>query len=417
MSDQAAPVLIHGDATPADIGVPAGLDPSASSESVFKAFTAIPDGAVETAPDHAPPAPTPDPAAAPATTTPEVPPEFLGITKDATPDPLEADRALLKERPKGPIKHDHFTTVQTAAERLVAEAEQRATAALARAEAAEKQRGVPNEEAAKKLERIQQERDDLSERLLRQAAQDHPDFQTKFVSREKQIEERLMARAKDLGADAETIENALRSPFKRRLDILDGLEMSETAKSTLSKIMDEHDSVQQEKGAFLSKSREELTAWNEQQKADGERQDKIRSEVELKVYNEVMDDLSKRFAPFQKVEGNDAWNRQADALREEGLKYLQGQRKLTELSEVIGFGLGARVLEEKIIPALRAQNKALSEENARLKVGQPSANGAQPNGRVGQPDQSHMTSEERAMDTFRRAQAGALNNGFEQFRQ
>lgn len=418
MSDQAAPVLIHGDATPADIGVPAGLDAAtASTESVFKAFASIPDDAVKPAPDPAPGTEVKT-EAAPTTETkaPEVPPEFLGISKEATPDPLEADRALLKERPKGPIKHDHFTTVQTAAERLVAEAEKRATDALARAEAAEKQRGVPNEEASKKLEQLQQERDDYLSRLERQAAKDSPRYKQQFTDPKDAISSRLANRAKELGVDSETVENALRSSFKRRLEIVDSLEIGETAKSALTHIMEQHDAITQQEESFLAKSREELTAWQQQEKAQAEAHDKQRAEVESRVFKEVSEGMRTRFAPFQRVEGNAAWNAQAEALEAEAAKYYNGQVPLKDLAEVVHYGLGARVLEEKIIPALRAQNKALSDENARLKVGQPSANGAQPNGRVGQPDQSHMTPEERAMDTFRRAQAGALNNGFEQFR-
>lgn len=350
------------------------------------------------------------------TKAPEVPPEFLGITKETAPDPLEADRALLKERPKGPIKHDHFTTVQTAAERLVAEAEKRASDALARAEAAEKQRGVPNEEATKKLEQLQLERDDYLARLERQAAKDSPRYKQQFSDPKEAISSRLTNRAKELGVDPETVETALRSSFKKRIEIVDALEIGETAKAALSHIMEQHDAISQQEDAFLAKSKEELTAWQQQEKAQAEAHDKQRSEMESRVFKEVSEGMRTRFAPFQRVEGNAAWNAQAEALEAEAAKYFNGQVPLKDLAEVVHYGLGARVLEEKIIPALRAQNKALSDENARLKVGQPSANGAQPNGRVGQPDQSHMTPEERAMDTFRRAQAGALNNGFDQVR-
>lgn len=416
MSDQAAPVLIHGDATPADIGVPAGLDPSASSESVFKAFTAIPDGAVETTPDPAPPAPTPDPAARPAPDkAPDVPPEFLGIMKEpVAPDP---NAELLKERPKGRINHDNFEKLQIYANKKIEELTQSVAERDSKLAEVEASRGKPSEELTKQMAAIQQERDDYLQRLERHAVTDSPKFKQQFTDRESAIAGRLAERAKELGVDADAVENALRSPFKRRMEMIDSLEIGETAKSALAHIMEQHDAVQQEKGAFLSQSHEQLTAWQKEQQAAAEAHDKQRSEVESRVFKEVSEGMRTRFAPFQRVEGNAAWNAQAEALEAEAAKYYNGQVPLKDLAEVVHYGLGARVLEEKIIPALRAQNKALSEENARLKVGQPSANGAQPNGRVGQPDQSHMTSEERAMDTFRRAQAGALNNGFEQFRQ
>lgn len=398
--------------------MPSGIDPATASESdVFKAFTSAP---AADPPNPEPPA-TPAAEAKPEPETPapatEIPEQFLGLEKNPDePDPLAEARAILQERPKGPIKHDNFQRQQDAANRLVADLETRLKAAEQRAEEAAKTSGAIPEDFTKQHEAMKAELEDYRGRLERHAVTETPKFKAQFTDRETAIAERLNTRAKELGVDADTVDAALRSGFKRRLDLLDGLEISESGKAALSQIMDQHDAIQQEKQSFLAKSKEELGAWQAQERQLQEARDKERTDFEERTFTAVSEEMRKTFAPFQRVEGNSAWNQQAELLETEAKKYFNGQMPLKDLAEVVHLGLGARILDQKIVPALRAKVNELSKELASLKVGQPTANGLHPHkaGNAQPQDDANLTPEQRAQATFRHFAQTAYNNGFVQ---
>lgn len=318
------------------------------------------------------------------------------------------------ERPKGPITHGHFERVHEQANAKIAAIAQELKLTREQLEETSKKVGVPSEDFTKKLEELRRERDEYSEKLLRQAAQEHPEFQKKYVARQKEITERLNLRAKEMGVPEESIDMALRSSFRRRAEIVEDMDINPTAKAALINMMEQHDAIEGEKGGFLAQSREELTKWQRQQQEAAEAQDRERAAMEERTFAAVAEKMSKTFAPFQKVEGNAAWNAQADALHAEAKKYFNGQVPLESLAEVVHRGLGARVLEEKIIPGLRSQLQSLAAENARLKAAQPGAGGDKPGGARPVEDDSHLTAEQRAQATFRRFQAMGANNGFGQ---
>lgn len=393
------------------------LSPDASPEEVFKSFTQLP----------AQPQPEPEPAAPPAAKPAKVdavlpdkgaegdiPEQFIsGAKKEAPAEDPELTR-ILSERPKGPIKHDHFETLQKAANTKI----EALTKALTEREAAYaeaiKKSGQPPEEITKQLQQLAQERDEFSERLLRHDAKSHPKFQKEFVARQEAITERLNQRGKELGVSEEVLDAALRSSAKRRYDMVEELEITPTAKGALINLMEQYDDVQSQSNAFLSQSKEQLSAWQAEQKRIAQEQDRLRSEHEDLTFNSAVEDMRKSFAPFQRVEGNEAWNRQAEALEQEAKKYFNGQVPLRAVADVVLKGLGARVIEEKILPRLRKEITDLRSENNRLKTGQPAANGTAPHKTGQQPDDSHLSPEERAAATFRRFTSMASNDGFRQ---
>lgn len=400
-----------GAVTLPDIQIPEG----ASTESVFASFAQLDP---QRFPQHAKASEKPAeavPNSIPNEEKPEgdkgndkssVPEQFLG-KKETEVDEWEQ---IVAEEPKGPLKHENYKKViQVSSKKIEA---LRAELAQREAKVAEyeKRGAIVPEEVAAKLKHVE---DTLAERealLERIAVQESPKFKEKFSSKEQAISQRLEKTAKEMGLDNELIQQALTSSLKRRTELMDNLDVSPTVRGQIDSLMVQYDLLQDDKGNFLNQSKEEAARWQAEQKETIARQEQERTAYEDRVFNETIDEMSKNFAPFQEVEGNEQWNSQVRAFREEARKYFNGQLDLKDIAKVVVKGVGAQALEQ-INTALHSKLENAYKEIASLKKAQPGASGniPTPDGKV---DDRHLSPQERARLTFQRLVGSAQNNGF-----
>lgn len=397
---------------------PQELSEASSAQDVFAHFSKQnPDPHV--APVEQPPQQQAKPAEpAPAKTEPastkaeqkgvEIPDSILGIKKQEDPDDFDS---IIKEAPKGQIKHEDFKRVKDAAERRVNA--QKAELDQLRTEL-EKHKGktAPDEFVAE-LERYKTKAAEYEAALERQAVRDSPKFKQQFTDKETAIAERLKRTATEMGLDNDTIQNALNSSLKRRSELLEALEMPSSVRGAIDHLMVQHDLLQDEKGKFLETASETHRQWQAEQKLAMEAQDKERTAYESKLFNDAVEKLSKTFTPLQKVEGNDAWNASVDERIAKARLAWEGKLDASTVAEVPIVAAGAEIL----IEINRRQHEKLQEmaaELAALKLAQPNANGSGAKVDTRQGTAKPGTTE-AYMETFNRAQAGTLdvaNSGF-----
>lgn len=341
----------------------------------------------------------------------EFPAEVLeGKPSPAAPDPEaeeKADMELIKQRPTGQIKHDHFETVQKAAQRRVDAANAKATKHLAELETARKTSGKPSEEDAKAIELTRKERDELKAELQRVAYERTPEFRERYTDRETNIRQLAEAAAKDAGIDPKLIANAMAASGKHRFEILESAEPSLTAGTLayVSNLLATYDQVQIEKSSALSQSKERYASYQQQEQAQAKAQEAERKQREEAAFDGALKKLSAQFEPFRKVEGNEPWNKGIDDDIAAARKlYNDGNASEEELAEVALTAIGAKKLH-KMFKTLQARYNALAQKNAELTAAGPQVNG------TGQhrtsADDSHLTEEQRSMRIYEESMRAA----------
>lgn len=388
----------------------------ASSSEVFKSFVHLPDLADITVPQHrdAPSEPTPPAPEPKAPETKEtkqdddIPEQFIGGKKEEAAPEVDEYEKLQSEEIKGQVRQDQWKTLKQATKKKVDSLTAELLAAKTELEAA-KARGVPDDIAAKlkTYEESLAEKDQLLERI---AVEQSPKFKERFGTKETQISERIKRVGTEMGLDTEKLQQALLSSPKRRVELLEEIGAEGAVLSSIAGLMNQYDLLQDEKGQFLAQSKETHAQWQREQQETMTRQEQQRAQEEDRVFNSVLDEMSKTYAPYQQVEGNKAWNEQGQALREEARKYFNGQVPLEDLARAVIKGVGAPV-NEKIMARMNKEISELRAENAELKRAQPGSLGSFPQA-DGKIDESKMTIEERQRATFNRFVSGAANAGF-----
>jgi hypothetical protein len=333
----------------------------------------------------------------------DIPAQFLEGKTEPKPEAGDDFDTLVTQEPQGQTKHEHYKRLQVASKAKVDKVTAELTAARQELEAA-KSRGVPEEIQAelKNYKEALAEREAVLERI---AVQESPKFKERYTQAETAIAERLKRYGTEMAMDTEKLDQALRSSPKRRIELLDEMGVEGAALSSVAGLMNQYDLLQDDKTQFLSKSKEAHAQWQKEQAEAAASQEKEQTEREERVFSTVAEEMGKTYAPFQEVEGNEAWNAQVRALRDEAKKYFNGQVPLDQLARAVMKGVGAPV-QEKIIARQQATIKELTAELAGLKTAQPRANGSvdSPNGKV---DMSNMSSEQRMIETWRQAMGGA----------
>lgn len=336
-----------------------------------------------------------------------IPPEMLGIEPKKEQDELDK---MLTEEPKGHVKNEHFKKVQTAAKARI-EAAQAEKDALAKELADVK--GKLNEDfipekVRKQLEDYQVRLKEREEELGKIAVERSPAFKEKFTNRKTSLVNQLTKTAEDLGLDKSVAKQLIHADLKKRVEILDNLELSASGQSYLTSLIQQHDQVDQDEQSFLADWQTQKARMEEEEMAQSTAQKAKMKENEDRVFSAKLEAMSKTFAPLRKVDGNEQWNAQVDATIATAKKFYDGQFTDEEFSEIVLAGAGAKQLGA-INARLIETNKKLAEENASLKAAGPSVPPVGSKAPV--QDDSKLTAEERYKRTFDMIVGSAANNG------
>lgn len=327
--------------------------------------------------------------------TEEFPSEFI----QGKDKPVE-EEDFLTTKPKGPIKHDHFVSLQQQAakkfEAIKAEMEEWKSKA--------NKAPVVDPEIVSRAEKAEARAREIEEELERANVERSPKFKAEFSAKEDSIRTQIKKTGAELGLDLDTVDSLLSAQGKRRLDLIEDLDLGVTHKSHLATSLAQLDNIQSAKEQYLSQSREVLKEMTLKEQAAEDSRKALERTHETKVFNTVLETMGKTFEPFMKVEGNDGWNKSVEANTAVAKRFMDGEFTTEEFAEVVLAGVGAKTLH-KMFQNARTQLIAAREELAGLKAAGTTVPNTQ-----SQPtmDRSKMTLEESAMATFRLAQSGQL---------
>lgn len=335
-------------------------------------------------------------------------PESVLLGTKPEPKPSEDD-TILNETPKGQIAHENFKRLQDTAKKRIAAIERERDEAIAKAKDFESKTGQPTEEYRKQLEAEAQRRLALEEEISRVAVERSPQFKERFTAREDALRGQVKKVLSELGVNGSDTDALFRMSGPKRFEAIDGMEIADSARSYITGVLSQYDQIQEDKESTLARSREQLSAWETEQREKATKADQRRREEEDRLFEEVGREVASEFEPFQRVEGNDEWNKNIDDLKATALKFFNGEMDLKQVAKIAYYGVGAKFMHDKIVTRLRTELKSEREKNARLTAASPSLT---PSTVKPGKDGRNLTPDERAAETFRQSVMHASNNGF-----
>jgi hypothetical protein len=332
----------------------------------------------------------------------DIPDEFFGESK---PEEDEFDR-MMKEEVKGQIKNENYKRFKEATSAKVSKLMK---------ELEETRSKIPKddyvpEKTAKQLEALQKSLQEREELISRKYIEETPEFRERFIQRKETVTKQLSKLGKELGVQEDVISQLVHSSPKRQIEILDGLDITANGSSRLNTLLEQYDQISSEQQVYLSdwKGRAE-----EQEAKALAYEDKEKARIKGlydKAFEDVLSDVTKNNALFQKKEGNDAWNNQTQELIEEARQYFNAENSTPHKdAEMFLAGVAARratAMMEKAVSLYRETKKELDDLKA---AGPGGGHGADTE--VADPTKN-MTADQRAAWSYRDAVAKAANGGF-----
>lgn len=307
---------------------------------------------------------------------------------------------FLTTKPKGPIKHDHFVSLQQQAAKKFEAIKSEMEEWKSKAEKVP----VVDPEIVSRAEKAEARAREIEEELERANVERSPKFKAEFSAKEESIRTQIKKTGAELGLDLDTVDSLLSAQGKRRLDLIEDLDLGVTHKSHLATSLAQLDGIQSAKEQYLSQSREVLKEMTLKEQAAEDSRKALERTHETKVFNTVLETMGKTFEPFMKVEGNEGWNKSVEANTVVAKRFMDGEFTTEEFAEVVLAGVGAKTLH-KMFQNARNQLIAAREELAGLKAAGPTVPNTQSQPTV---DRSKMSPEESAMATWRQVHNGQV---------
>lgn len=319
-----------------------------------------------------------------------IPEEFL-TDKQAEPDEYET---LIKEEPKGPVKHENYKKFQAAADKKVQALMKQLEETRSKLP---KDDFVP-EKVSKQLSDLQaklQEKEDL---ISRKYVEESPEFQERFAVRKESIVNRLNKAAKDFELSDRVVKSLLSTDsLKERAEILDEAGLGTAGASTISAILDNYDSVEAERADFLSNWKSKA---GELEQAALKRQDAEKARIkqlEDKAFDEVLGEMSSKYSVLKKIDGNKEWNAKIDSDIKAAKAIFDGDFSPHTVAELAIAGRAAQRMGE-MLETVIARYKDAVRERDELKAANPKFEAG---GKDSKTDPTkNMTNDERAAYTF-----------------
>lgn len=301
-----------------------------------------------------------------------IPPEMLGKEESKEQDEWEK---LHNEEVKGHVKNENWKRYKEATGKKVQSLQSERDSI---AKELEEVRGKLNadfvpEKIQKRLERAEALLQEREQELGKLAVERSPMFKERFTKRQDSLSAQLDKNIEQLGMDKSISKQLIHADLKKRVEILDNLELSASGQAYLTSLLQQHDQVSDEKEAFLADWQNQKAQLEQEELARSDSEKAKRKEMEDRVFNSKLDAMSKTFAPLRKIEGNEAWNAGVDEIVSVAKKFYDGQFTDEEFSEIVLAGAGAKrlgAINERLI----ADNRKLAAENASLKAANPDVN-------------------------------------------
>lgn len=331
-----------------------------------------------------------------------LPPELLGKPAAVSTEP-DID-SLLNEEVKGQIKGENFRRLREGSKKEIERL--RGETAQLKADL-EKRNGMEAPEPLlNELKSLKQAKADMEAELERTAFERSPKFKEKFIAQEDRIKAQLVRAGKDYELSDDDIAALSSASGKRRGQMIEDMEISQTAKGDLAALLRQKDMLDDEKASALNQSREQLTAYQREQKEQREAQQAREAAEETRILAETREKARQTMLGFKPIPGNTKWEAERTAREERVASRLQAST-VPELIEAFHLAEDHPVLR-KVVTAQEKTIADLTEKVARLTA-------AGPGGGAGPADGKDPNAPHQPGDTFdkhlRMASQGAYNQG------
>lgn len=315
------------------------------------------------------PAPTETPKPEPVVEKPksDVPDEFIEPKTEAPKEePVDdGDEKFLNEEPplKGSLK-ENIKALHSQTKNLVGKLKAEKAELLKQLEskAAPVSQPVDTEATTAELTALRQQLAEREEILAKVAVERSPQFKQQFLDREEMIVAKAKTVLKEFGADEGLFDQLANASLKKRAEILDNSELSQSAQSLLVAQITRYDELQGDKAATLSKSRGELQAWESEQRLTQEKQ-RVEAEArEAQIFNARLDKAKADWIELRRVEGNDEWNAGAEAAEEEARQFFSGKMPIDAVADIALAG----VIQKRTALILKRTQERLREAQQKL---------------------------------------------------
>lgn len=216
-------------------------------------------------------------------------------------------------------------------------------------------------------EELKKNHAELDEKLKLLDIERHPKFQKHFGAKL----ESALTTAKNIGG--ETLANLLKLPdsdFKTEQleNVLKSL--SPLKQTMLGSLLLDVEKINNERASELNSAKENYAKYISIQEAQQKQQQEYQKQQADRVFTQELEQATKGLPVFQKVEGNDAWNKQVDSAIQNARNIFEGKLPLPDFARASNWAAAAPLLLQDSA-AKGKEIETLKAELARLKGVQP----------------------------------------------
>ncbi len=311
--------------------------------------------ALKTDPDLPTPPVEPPPVQPKKETTKPVIPDSL-IKKEVVAEPAKSELDSIPE-PKGEAEKKNFTALREKAKAFETKATE-----LEKKIADFEAKGKDTEGLQAKLSELEKTNAEYLEIVTRSNVENHPDFKKQFVEGRQNLVKRAQSIIEESGGDKDAIATALNLRGKARVDALReaAADLDGFQHGRLGKVIDELSTLDEQADAKIAESRK---TWEEMQTHDKETATKQQQDFAHKVqttFDTTAKKLSAELEVLAHVDGNDEWNKQADAILKDARAFVETNKDLPTSMEVAILGKAAPIYREAFL-----NERAVTEKQAK----------------------------------------------------
>jgi len=218
----------------------------------------------------------------------------------------------------------------------------------------------------------------------RVAVERSPLFKSKVLDPEEQLRARMGKVLDGTGVSASEAETMLHGDLNTRERILEGRQMSAFRRQQIADLLSKWDNVAEERDRLTSRGRESLQQYlQEQQRQQETARAQFMREAE-QVFENQFSLAKPKLEVYNHIEGNDAWNKNADALKTVAMRLYSGNvsREMVAQAAILA---PAAVAYQNLLKAAYGQIQELKGQLDKVRGVQPEVRDT--GGDVSQPGQ------------------------------
>jgi hypothetical protein len=195
----------------------------------------------------------------------------------------------------------------------------------------------------------------------RVALERSPLFKSKVIDQEELIRARLAKVIPGTGITEQEAASLLRGDLTTREGILESRQMSAMRRTQIVDLLSKWDEVAEERDRMLARGKESLSAFiREQQAAEESRRAQFMRESE-KVFDDQEALCTPKLEPYQRIDGNEDWNRNTVVLRQAARRIYSGAVDRQTLAQVALLAPAA-VVYQKLFQGAQARIQELEAQ-------------------------------------------------------